>query len=539
MEEKNRQACAVDILDSTLRDGAQGEGISFSVEDKLSIVQALDGLGVAFIEAGNPGSNPKDLEFFERAAKLDLRHARLVAFGSTRRKGIKAEQDANLQALLQAGTSHVAVFGKCWKLHVTEILGTTCEENYHMIADTCRYLTQQGKTVFFDAEHFFDGYRDDPAFAMGALEAAVRGGAACLVLCDTNGATFPDEIADITRQVVQRYAEGEASVQVGIHTHNDRGMAVANTVMAVRAGASHVQGTYLGFGERCGNANLSTIIPNLQLKLQKCCIPPENMALLTPTARTIAEVSNVTLPGGEPYVGGSAFAHKAGMHADGVLKLSSSFEHIHPEQVGNERRFLMSEISGRAAVLSKIKRILPQLDRDSPETLRIMQRLKELEREGYQFEGADGSFELLIRKNAGAYRPFFELIYYKILTGYPSQPGTSASATVKVRVDGKEQLTAAEGNGPVNALDNGLRAALEVFYPTLAKVHLIDYKVRVMDSKSASRATVRVLITTTDGKRTWSTVGVSSDVVEASWVALVDSIEYKLLKDAEDIFKGE
>lgn len=524
----------VDILDSTLRDGSQGEGIAFSVEDKLAIVRALDELGIAFIEAGNPGSNPKDLEFFKRASEMELKNAKLMAFGSTRRKGISAAEDANLKAILSADTEVVCIFGKSWKLHVTDILCTTAEENLAMIEESCRFLTEHGKRVFFDAEHFFDGYKDGRAFALSALKAAVSGGAQCLILCDTNGGAFPDEIYEITQDVVRQFPH----VTVGIHTHNDRGMAVANSIMAVRAGATHVQGTYLGYGERCGNANLSTIIPNLQLKLERLCIPELNMHNLTTTARRLAEISNISLRAGEPYVGSSAFAHKAGMHADGVLKVSQSFEHINPETVGNERRFLMSEMSGRTAVLNKIHKIHPELKRDSPETLEIMKDLKELEQHGYQFEGADSSFELLIRKHTGSYRPFFELIHYRILTGRPSEEDCSASATVKVRVDGKVQLTAAEGNGPVNALDKALRAALEVFYPSLSRVRLTDYKVRVMDSKNATGAVVRVLLTSSDGRRVWTTVGVSSDVVAASWIALVDSIEYKLIKDAEDIFRG-
>lgn len=524
----------VDILDSTLRDGSQGEGIAFSVDDKLAIVRALDDLGVAFIEAGNPGSNPKDLEFFERAAALELKNAKLVAFGSTRHKGISPEEDNNLKAILKADTEVVCIFGKSWKLHVTDILCTTPEENLAMIRESCRFLTEHGKRVFFDAEHFFDGYKDDAAFALAAFHAAVDGGAQCLVLCDTNGGSFPDEIYGITEAVAKEFPH----TAVGIHTHNDRGMAVANSVMAVHAGATHVQGTFLGYGERCGNANLSTIIPNLQLKLQLLCIPEPKMHSLTTTARRLAEISNISLRSGEPYVGSSAFAHKAGMHADGVLKVAHSFEHINPETVGNERRFLMSEMSGRTAVLNKIHKLHPELTRDSPETLEIMKKLKELEQRGYQFEGADSSFELLIRKHTGSYRPFFELIHYRILTGRPSEENCSASATVKVRVDGKEQLTAAEGNGPVNALDKALRTALEVFYPSLSRVRLTDYKVRVMDSKNATGGVVRVLLTSSDGRRLWTTVGVSSDVVEASWLALVDSIEYKLIKDAEDIFRG-
>ena len=514
----------IEIFDSTLRDGAQGEGISFSVADKLQIARELDQLGVAYIEAGNPGSNPKDLEFFRRASRLSLGCAKLVAFGSTRRKGAQAEEDGNLQALLAAGTETVCIFGKCWKLHVDQILQTTAAENTAMIQDTVRALAAQGKRVFFDGEHFFDGYKEDPAFALGMLRAAAAAGAAALVLCDTNGGCFPWEIEEITRAVCRAFP----SLSVGIHTHNDGGMAVANSIAAVAAGATQVQGTYLGVGERCGNANLSAVIANLQLKQKYRCIEEDHLPMLAKTARAIAELSNVALARSMPYVGASAFAHKAGMHADGVLKLPCSFEHIRPEAVGNERRFLMSEMTGRTAVVEKIQKIRPSLTKDSPEIKEILEALKEMEAQGYQFEGADSSFELLVRKKLGDYRPFFELINYKIVSGRPAEPNCSATATVKIRVGKQTQLMAAEGNGPVNALDKALRAALEVFYPQLREVRLIDYKVRVLDSKDATAAVVRVLITSSDGDNIWTTVGVSGDVLEASWAALVDSIEYAL-----------
>lgn len=518
----------VEILDSTLRDGAQGEGISFSVEDKLTVARLLDGLGVPYIEAGNPGSNPKDMEFFHRARELKLKNSRLVAFGSTRRKGIRAEEDANVQALLTAETEAVALFGKCWDLHVRDILQTTEEENFAMIADTVAFFKGKGKRVIFDAEHFFDGYKANPAFAMKALAAAAEAGADVLALCDTNGGTFPQEVFEITRAVTERFGN-----MVGIHTHNDGGMAVANSIMAVAAGASHVQGTYLGFGERSGNANLSTIIPNLQLKMGCACIPEDNMPRLTETARSMAEVANIRLNRGEPYVGSSAFAHKAGMHADGVLKNSMTFEHINPETVGNERRFLMSEVSGRGAVLEKIRRYYPSIQKSSPELKTILDELKRMELEGYQYEGADGSFELLVRKCLGRATPYFQLAYYRITGEMPHAPDQSAVATLKVQVGEQSQIAAGEGNGPVNALDKALRTALSGFYPSLAPVHLVDYKVRVMDSRQATAARVRVLITSTDGVREWTTVGVAGDVIEASWAALSDSIEYKLVSGGE------
>lgn len=516
----------IEILDSTLRDGAQGEGISFSVEDKLAVTRLLDELGVPYVEAGNPGSNPKDLEFFRRASELRLKNTKLVAFGSTRRKDIAVQDDANVQALLTADTEAVSLFGKCWDLHVRDILRTTEQENFAMIADTVAFFKERGKRVIFDAEHFFDGYKANPVFAMKALEAAANAGADVLALCDTNGGAFPQEIFDITRTVAERF-----DVAVGIHVHNDGGMAVANSVMAVLAGASHVQGTYLGFGERSGNANLSTIIANLQLKQNCLCIPENNMPLLTPTARSLAEVANVRLSRGEPYVGGSAFAHKAGMHADGVLKNSATFEHVCPDAVGNERRFLMSEISGRTAVLEKIRRYCPGVSKDSPELSVIIDQLKRMELEGYQFEGADASFELLVRKCMGRMHAFFDLAYYRITGEKPYAEGQSAVATLKVCVGDQAQTSAGEGNGPVNALDKALRSALSGFYPSLAGVHLVDYKVRVMDSKQATAARVRVLITSTDGVSEWTTVGVSTDVIEASWLALSDSMEYKLVRD--------
>ncbi|MDP4120666.1 MAG: citramalate synthase [Bacillota bacterium] len=514
----------IDILDSTLRDGAQGEGISFSVEDKLSVVSALDELGVGFIEAGNPASNPKELEFFQKASKLTLHNSKLVAFGSTRRKGCRPEDDKNLSALLAANTEVISIFGKSSLLHVYEILNTTAEENLQMIQDSIRYLRAQGKRVLFDAEHFFDGYQYDSEYAVSTLEAASDAGAECLVLCDTNGGAFPEDVFQITKKMNALFPN-----RIGIHTHNDKGMAVANSIMAVCAGAVHVQGTYLGFGERCGNANLSTIIPNLQIKGIKC-ISQDDLELITPIAKRIAEIANISVKKEDPYVGESAFAHKAGMHSDGVLKLSSSFEHIAPEAVGNQRRILLSEITGRGAVLQKIQQLDPNLTKDSDETKKVIEELKRMEQHGYQFEGADASFEMLIRRTIGADKEFFELVKYKIVSETPDDDGLSATATVKVRVGDNTEVVAAEGNGPINALDKALRLALEMFYPELKKVHLIDYKVRVIDSKSATAAVVRVLITSTDGDHVWSTVGVSSDVVEASRVALIESIAYKLIK---------
>jgi 2-isopropylmalate synthase len=522
----------IDIFDSTLRDGAQAEGISFSVEDKLKIVKALDDLGISYIEAGNPGSNPKDLEFFNKMKNVTLKNAKLTAFGSTRRAGISVEEDKNVQSLLEADTPAVAIFGKSWDFHVTDIIKTTLDENLNMLRETMAFFKSKGKEVIFDAEHFFDGYKSNPEYAFAALKAAMEGGADWLVLCETNGGAFPEEVYEITKKVAAHFP-----AKIGIHCHNDGGMGVANTIMAVDAGAVQVQGTYIGFGERCGNANLSTIIANLQLKKGYECILEDQMINLTSTARFVAEVSNISMNEREPYIGNSAFAHKGGMHIDGVNKVSHSFEHINPEKVGNKRRFLMSEVSGRTTILEKIQKIDPNIEKNSPETHKIMDRLKMLEYEGYQFEGAESTFELVIRKQLGKYKPFFYLEHYKIIGDQPNGGKHSSVAIVKINVEGKEEITAAEGKGPVNALDTALRKALEVFYPQLKEVHLTDFKVRVLDNKTATAAKVRVLIESTDGHNVWTTVGVSTDIIEASWIALVDSIEYKLLKDIEEKLK--
>ena len=518
----------IDIFDSTLRDGAQAEGISFSVEDKLKIVKALDTLGIAYIEAGNPGSNPKDIEFFEKVEAVKLKTAKLTAFGSTRRRDSSVDEDKNIRLLLSANTPAIAIFGKSWDFHVAEILKTTLEENLKMITDTVAYFKEKGKEVIYDAEHFFDGYKSNHAYAMRTLQAAAQGGADCLVLCDTNGGTFPFDIFKVVQEVKKNFG-----IKIGIHAHNDCGMAAANAIMAVEAGAGQVQGTYTGFGERCGNANLSTIIPNLQIKQHYICIPENQLVNLTKTARKISEIANVTLNERDPYVGNCAFAHKGGMHIDGVCKASSSFEHINPERVGNKRRFLMSEVSGRKTILDKIQEINPSVTKDSQETEAIIQKLKDLEHQGYQFEGAESTFELLIRKQLGKYKPFFELEKFKLMTEQPIKAEHSASALIKVKVGDQSEITAAEGDGPVHALDRALRKALEVFYPELAHVHLTDFKVRVIDSQSATAAKVRVLIESTDHESVWTTVGVSTDIIEASWIALVDSIEYKLLKELE------
>lgn len=516
----------IEILDSTLRDGAQGEGISFSADDKLKIMKRLDAFGVSFIEAGNPASNPKDAEFFRAAAKCGLKNSKLVAFGSTCRKGARAEEDENVLALLGAGTEYVSVFGKSWLLHVDCILGATAEENLRMISDTVSFLAGKGKRVLFDAEHFFDGWKDDPQYALRVIEAAEKAGAWRIILCDTNGGSFPDEIADGVKAAAKC-----VSVPVGVHTHNDNGCAAASALAAVKAGAAHVQGTFTGIGERCGNANLSTIIPDLQLKMGFDCVSGESMRHLTKTARYICEVANIKLSGNMPYVGTGAFAHKGGMHADGVAKNPKTFEQIPPEFVGNERNLLLSEVSGRAALLSKLSAFDPALEKNSPETIRVMDRLKELERDGFKFEAAGASFEMLVLKELGRFRPYFEIVKFHVISSSGAGgEAEKASASIKVRVGEQYEITADEGDGPVNAIDKALRKALEIFYPVLKNMRLVDYKVRVIANGESTAANTRVLIESTAGSDSWTTVGASKDIISASVTALVDSLEYMLYK---------
>ena len=514
------------IFDSTLRDGAQGANISFSVEDKVKVIEELDKLGVDFIEAGNPYSNPAEMQFFQRIRGMKLQNAQIVAFGSTRRKGVSAAEDANLKSLLAAGTDYVAIFGKSHIRHATDVLKATPEENLEMIYDSVRFLSSQGKQVIFDAEHFFDGYKADEGYAMAALARAAEAGAYCLCLCDTNGGIFPDEAYRITRAVCERFPD----VIVAIHCHNDGGLAVADSIEAVKAGAKQVQGTFLGFGERCGNTNLSTVICNLQLKRGYECIPPENLKDVYGCAMAIAETANTAVPDNQPYIGMNAFAHKAGMHADGVLKYSSSFEHIDPAIIGNKRKFLLSEISGKSAIYDKLKSYFPSLDKNGREMGEIVAELKERALAGYQYEAAEASFVLLVEKILGKYTNSFDLISYKIINEQPAIEGKVASAIVKIRVNGVTKIAASDGEGPVHAMDLALRAALADFYPEIARISLTDFKVRVLDSAKATAAKVRVLITTADSADSWTTVGVSEDVIEASWIALTDSIDYMLMR---------
>lgn len=516
------------MYDSTLRDGAQGGNVNFSVMDKINITKALDNFGIDYIEAGNPFSNPKDVEFFEKIKDMKFKHAKVIAFGSTRRRDMKACDDSGVKIMAEVCVDTVAIFGKSWDLHVEEILKTTLAENLNMISDTISYLTSCGKDVFFDAEHFFDGYKANSEYALSTLKAAENAGAKYIVLCDTNGGCFPDEIFEITQ-----IAKQTVSVSVGIHCHNDTECAVANSISAVKAGATQIQGTFIGIGERCGNANLSSIIPSLQMKLGYECVPDEKLNELTKAARYIADISNIAIHDNMPYVGKSAFAHKGGMHVDGVKKVSYSFEHIPPESVGNARTFLLSEVAGRTTVLSKLTQIAPEITKDSDELAAIMEMLKSQEHKGFQYEAAEASFELLVLKFLGKFKEFFYIDYFKIIGEQTGSFQKAASAMVKVKVGNESEISADEGDGPVNALDKALKTALSRFYPEIKNnLNLIDYKVRVMDTGAGTAAVVRVLIESTDGEDVWTTVGASTDIINASVKALVDSIEYKLLKSS-------
>jgi 2-isopropylmalate synthase len=516
------------LYDTTLRDGAQREGISFSVEDKLKIARRLDRLGVAYIEGGWPGSNPKDLAFFERVSELDLERAVVVAFGSTRRAGVTVEEDVNIRALVAANTPAVALVGKSWDLHVHQVLNTSLEENLCLIADSVRYLKGLGREVIYDAEHFFDGYLANPSYAMQTLVAAAEAGADVLVLCDTNGGMLPSRVSMVAAEVRQMIG-----VPLGIHAHNDGEMAVANSLAAVEMGVRHVQGTINGYGERCGNANLCSLIPALELKMGHDCVTDEQLRALTETARYVSEVANLSLYPHQPYVGHSAFAHKGGIHVNAIVKCEESYQHIDPGLVGNHKRVVVSELSGKSNITYKAQECGLDLPEGTADR-RILQRVKELESQGFQFEGAEGSVELLIRRAQPGYMPPFELLDFHVLVRESHNGNMAAEATVKVRVGDQIIHTAADGNGPVNALDTAVRKALLPIYPTLADVHLTDYKVRILDGEAGTAAQTRVLIDSANGHRTWSTVGSSTNIIEASWQALVDSLEYALLNDMDD-----
>ncbi len=508
------------LYDTTLRDGTQGEGFQLSGLDKLRIAQHLDTFGIDYIEGGWPGSNPKDVEFFQQARKLNLKHAKLAAFGSTRRADTPVDQDRQVRLLLEAETPVVTIFGKSWELQVTEVLRTTVGENRAMIRDTVAHLTANGREVVYDAEHFFDGYKDSPEHALGTLEAAAEGGASCLVLCDTNGGTLPSEIMQICQAVKQRLPD----TPFGIHTHNDCELAVANAIAAVKAGASQVQGTINGYGERTGNCNLTSVIPILQLKMGIKAVP--NLRKLRDLSYFVDDVSNNIHFARAPFVGSTAFAHKGGMHVNAVKKISRSYEHIEPLAVGNEQNILVSELSGRDNILIKAEKLGLKLDKGSPEASAVLDRVKQLENEGYSFEAASGSFELLVRRQLKDYeKPFQFHEYHTSFRKYEDGHAPVCEATVKLGIDGQRVLTVAEGNGVVNALDLALRKALLPFYPEIADVSLVDYKVRIIEGHDATASKTRVLIVSSDGTHSWGTVGVSDSIIEASWIALTDAID--------------
>jgi 2-isopropylmalate synthase len=517
----------VKIYDTTLRDGAQAEDISFILDDKLRIAKRLDDLGVHYIEGGWPGTNPKDDAFFKAVKTMRFSIAKVAAFGSTRKKGIAAENDELLKTLAAVETEVITIFGKSWDIHVREALGCSPEENLAMIADTLRYLRPRTRELFYDAEHFFDGFVADTDYALATLSAAASAGADCIVLCDTNGGMMPWQI----REIIGRVRE-TVSLPLGIHCHNDNGLAVANSLFAVEMGIDQVQGTLNGYGERCGNANLCTIIPNLKIKMDIECISDKQLARLKEVSRFVDDMANRVPDKHGPYVGESAFAHKGGIHASAVTKNPLTYEHIDPALVGNEQRILVSDQSGHSNIRFKAKQLGINLSTEDEKTKLLVKSIKEMESRGYQFEGADASFELLVNRGLGRYKPSFRLRGFRIIVERRTGDKEPLSeATVMIDVDGRVEHTAATGNGPVNALDNAIRKALEKFYPELADMRLLDYKVRVITTEDGTAATVRVLIESGDKEDTWETVGVHPNIIQASWNALVDSIEYKLLKD--------
>ncbi|MCI0511652.1 citramalate synthase [candidate division KSB1 bacterium] len=515
----------LEIYDTTLRDGTQGEGIAFSVEDKLRIAKRLDQFGIDYIEGGWPGSNKKDEEFFKLAAAANWEHARIAAFGSTRHPKFPANTDPNLQALLESRAPVCTIFGKTWDLHVREALGISLTENLQLIRESIAYLKEQGRQVFYDAEHFFDGYRTNPDYAIQTLLTAWEAGAECLILCDTNGGTLTSNLVQIIQQVRK-----QLPARYGIHTHNDADLAVANTIAAVECGCEQVQGTVNGYGERCGNANLCSILPAFKYKLSGDLLPRLDLENLTALSRYVSEEANLPHRHDAPYVGQSAFAHKGGIHVSAIRKNSATYEHLTPEAVGNVQRILISDLSGQSNILAKAEKYGLDLQHLSPRAKEIVQKLKSLEHLGYQYEAAEGSFEILIKKLLRQFDCFFELDGFRVIIERRNGEPVS-EATIKVTVNGQSEHTAAEGVGPVNALDHALRKALEKFYPALKNMRLTDYKVRVLDEKQATQAKVRVLIESADESDRWGTVGVSDNIIEASWQALVDSISYKLMKD--------
>ena len=515
------------IYDTTLRDGSQGEGVNFSLQDKLLLTKRLDEMGVDFIEGGYPLSNPKDAEYFKEVRKLPLKHAKVAAFGMTRRKDTKPEQDTCLKALLGSEAPLITIVGKTWDMQVTEVLGTSLEENLRMIGDSVAHCKAAGRDVFYDAEHFFDGFRRNPEYAIRTLKAAQDGGAAVVILCDTNGGSMPEQVADAVARVRK-----ELKCEIGIHCHNDCDLSVANTLAAVHRGATQVQGTVNGIGERCGNVDLVSVIANLALKYPDYqVLKPGSLVRLTEMSRYVYELANMNFRTGQPFVGASAFAHKGGMHTHAVARNPATYEHVNPELVGNERRILVSELSGQSTILTKTLKY--DITHDKATMAKILTQVQELENAGYEFEAAEASFDLLVKKALGQYRPWFERLTYRLSIEHDGRGEPITEATVKVQVGDAVLHTVSEGDGPVNALDGALRKALVATYPNLAELSLVDYKVRVVNEKAGTAARVRVVIESRDHDAVWGTVGVSENIIEASWLALCDSFEYKLFKDAE------
>ena len=525
------------LYDTTLRDGTQGENINFSAHEKIKIAEWLDDLGIHYIEGGWPGSNPRDMQFFDLAKNTKLKNARLTAFGSTRKPGVDPGDDFNVKALLESKAPAVTIVGKSWDLHVEQVMNNTLEENLAMICDTVAFLKQNGLEVIYDAEHFFDGHRENRGYALQTLTAAVDGGADFIVLCDTNGGTLPFELESMIGDARETLhgKDGmlikEKPIKIGIHTHNDCGLAVANSITAVKAGAVMVQGTINGYGERCGNADLTSIIPILHTKMKHPCISSQNLTKLKKTSRFVSETANLVPRNDRPFVGKSAFAHKGGLHVNAIMKVSRAYEHINPEKIGNNRRVLVSDLSGKSNVEYKAKELGVELGENGLDSRKIVSEIKRMEQEGFQFDVADGSLKILLEKFTQQFSPSFELESFRVAIEKNKDQPCSAQATIKISVDNKEEITAAEGYGPVSALDNALRKALGKFFPDLDTMRLVDFKVRVIDGREGTAAKVRVLIDSRDQDHLWSTIGVSEDIIEASWQALADSFQYKLAKE--------
>jgi 2-isopropylmalate synthase len=527
------------LYDTTLRDGTQGENINFSADEKIKIALRLDDIGIHYIEGGWPGSNPRDMQFFDLARRVDFKQARLAAFGSTRRPGIGPDEDPNLTALLDSKTPTVTIFGKSWDLHVEEVMNNSLDENLAMISDSIKFLKSYEREVIYDAEHFFDGYKNNREYAIQTLSAAAEAGADCIVLCDTNGGTLPFELEGIISGVQNYFNEKscqnsiDSPIRLGIHTHNDSGLAVANSITAVRKGAVMVHGTINGYGERCGNADLNSLIPILALKMNLPCVSKDNLKKLKSLSRYVSEAANLVPINNRPFVGRSAFAHKGGIHVSAIMKVPRAYEHIDPSLVGNERRVLVSDMSGKSNVEYKAKELGVELGNNGFDSKKIVSEIKQLEQEGYQFDSAEGSFKILMEKFTDQFQPLFELESFRVTIEKDKDQPCSAHATVKISVQNKHEITAAEGYGPVSALDNALRKALDKFYPDLDTMRLVDFKVRVIDGTRGTAARVRVLIESRDQERIWSTIGVSEDIIEASWQALADSFQYKLAKEEQ------